>query len=608
MSLNTKKRFSLANLVLNISKAEWPRVRSTWLLSFLFRVGFVIGWSTLTGIFVSRFGIQKLPILFIANGIFIILGTIFYADIVKKVKREWLMIVTAVTAALFLFGATFFAKNNDVMFFTLLLFAESVLLTQLNIVISLFREELFSPLESERTFPVIESAETIGSIAGGLIIAIGTFYIPVYKFIFIWIVALTLIVPVVMHANYSFPKIPCFRKKKPDKEIGAENVFKRVKKSIQHLRAIPFLKALFVVILVQWIFVNILEFQYTKAIEQVVSHTEEESLVFHEYGRIFNVSLLTDIGAGDNEELSTVPNKASESLSAENYKEKALVQKLGSLHILFGGFALLMQLFLAGRLLQSLGVTGGMLIYPVIMMFSLIGMFFKFGFTSALITKTNFEIGNVIHKNAYHSSYYALGQGIREEARESLEGFVRPLGGIVGMALLLVVQSVFTDKTLTMWINVILMALIFIIFATTLEMQGKYTQLSKKMLLFGKDDAEKWDAVEILGQKGHTNASKILMEALASNVNEPELRAKIIGTLGVGGDMYSLPVLLDHFHDPNRALRLEAVRAVENYKKLLEIDPNDKETNYNLSVIYKRLSDAETSQLYYNKYLQSNNP
>src|SRR3989338_3870392 len=55
---------------------------------------------------------------------------------------------------------------------------------------------------------------------------------------------------------------------------------------------------------------------------------------------------------------------------------------------------------------------------------------------------------------------------------------------------------------------------------------------------------------------------------MASNVNEPELRAKIIGTLGVGGDMYSLPVLLDHFHDPNRALRLEAVRAVENYKKV----------------------------------------
>ncbi|KKT72794.1 MAG: ATP/ADP translocase-like protein, partial [Candidatus Peregrinibacteria bacterium GW2011_GWA2_44_7] len=255
-------KFSLISHVLNINRKEWPRVRVSWLITFFFRVGFVVGWTTLTGMFVARFGIEKLPLLFLVNGFFIILGTLFYSDIVEKVKREWLIIITTITAAIFLFIATFFALSSNVLFFTFLLFAESILLTQLNILISLYREEMFSPLESERTFPIIESSETIGSIFAGLIITFGSDMIAVHKFIFVWIIALTLIVPIIFYSNSALPKLPVFSPKRNRKQlIGETNIVQRLKKSVYHVQTIPFLKGLFLVVLLQWIFINILEFQ-----------------------------------------------------------------------------------------------------------------------------------------------------------------------------------------------------------------------------------------------------------------------------------------------------------------------------------------------------------
>ncbi len=42
--------------------------------------------------------------------------------------------------------------------------------------------------------------------------------------------------------------------------------------------------------------------------------------------------------------------------------------------------------------------------------------------------------------------------------------------------------------------------------------------------------------------------------------------------------------------------------AIASYQKVLELDPNDKETNYHLYQIYKKLADETTAQKYYSKF------
>ncbi|MEK7528437.1 MAG: MFS transporter [Patescibacteria group bacterium] len=555
--------------LLNVTRKEWPRVWVSWFINFLFRFGFVVGWSMLTGMFVSRFGIEKLPILFIVNSVCIIIGTLFYSTIIERIRREWLMIGTVISAAILLVAATLFISSSTVLFFSFLLFAESVLLTQLNIIIISFREELFSPLESERVFPVIESSETIGGIIAGITVTLGASYFPVYKLIFIWVIALVLIVPIILYANRILATLPGLEEndetdlESDDSECG---LLARVRSGIDSIRKIPFLKGLLVVILLHWLFVNVLEFQYTKAVEQVVTDNHEETLVFHEYGRIFNISLLTDPGGvtGDHSVEVEAPAVIIPSV------ESALVKKLGSLQILFGVLALGMQLFLTSRLLHSLGIVGSLLLYPVIMLLSLVGLFLKFGFTSAVITKANFEIANIIQRNAYHSSYYALKNKIRERAREFLEGFIRPIGGIIGMGILIFLQSSFSGKILTGWINMILVMIMFVMFFVLLKLKERYTLLSKHMLFEEKDELERWDAVEILGQHGHVGSTDILINAFRKFSDDDELRAKIIRTIGESKDFEALPIIVDAFTDPSYEVRFEAVRALRNFKDIGE--------------------------------------
>src|SRR3989338_6259963 len=99
---------SLTSRILNITPHERKRVAVSWLLSFFYRVGFVVGWTSITAMFIAKYGIAYFPILFIFNSIFIIFGTAFYSQIVLKIEQNRLIMFTVLAAVLMLFGATLF--------------------------------------------------------------------------------------------------------------------------------------------------------------------------------------------------------------------------------------------------------------------------------------------------------------------------------------------------------------------------------------------------------------------------------------------------------------------------------------------------------------------
>ena len=134
------------NKILNLSEREWPRVAVAFSMTFLTRFGFIIGWSAMLATFLTKVGIEQLPILFLANAMLVMLGTIVFRRFLHKINRELLIVFIILGAVAFMLSSIFFVETNHVLFFSLLLISSAVLLGQLMILLSLFYEDLFTPL------------------------------------------------------------------------------------------------------------------------------------------------------------------------------------------------------------------------------------------------------------------------------------------------------------------------------------------------------------------------------------------------------------------------------------------------------------------------------
>lgn len=586
ITISSPIRLSFISKLLNVSKAEIGRVSTCWFLNFFLRFAFVIGWTVLTGMFVSRFGIANLPYLFITNALFIIFGTALYSEVVHRVKKEILIIASVLLAALALLIAQFFSGHW--LFFAFLIIAESVFLSQLYILIGLFAEHLFSPLESQRTFPVIESSETLGALFGGLFVAMTASHIPAYKFIYVLILLLLLMIPIIFIFKKT-QKIPSLDSSK-NKDPLFKNVsqLKRITEGARLMQKKPFLKALVAIVLCQWIFIGLLEFQYTKAVEQSVSHSEEPLIVTEEAK--FSFSLVTN------------KNLYKQSFTAEPHHgvklfetESKLIQNLGSLHVLFGASALFIQLLIASRLISTLGVAGSILLHPVVMIFSLIGLTLQFGFPMAVLARNNFEISNVIFRSAYHSSFYVILENFRSEAKEFLEGLVRPFGSVIGMLLLILCARIYTDSKFVLSVNELMTFTALVMIWAGIHFQKHYTQLAKRHLLTEESGPEKLHAIEILSQKGHDHAALALTKFLYSPNENVFCKMAVLKALGNIGDYDSIPAILDAFKDKSKRVRKAAILALMSFKGLNKNFSNKVIFQYKIISSLKELFKREIS-------------
>ncbi|MBI4975149.1 hypothetical protein HZC20_00580, partial [Candidatus Peregrinibacteria bacterium] len=387
------RKISILNKIFNVNGGQWSKISFSWTINFLYRAAFVICWTMILTVFVGRFGISYLPHLFVINAFFTVLGSIFYSVFIDQFKKEHILAVTVVIAIFITAVANSFARENVILFLALLLVVISVFLNQFKIISNGYSEEMFNPVESERAFPLIETSEVVGGIAAGIAIAVFS-DIPIKDFIYLFVAILIATIPCLILCENICKKELKIRK---EKEFESKGILSKFKKELSSARHIKFIKGLFLIVLVQWILFNLLEFQYTKAIYQDIS------------------GLILDSGSGF---------------------EHAFAHELGAMFVLFNVFALVVQIFLGSRFITSLGVIGSMLIHPIITFFSLFGLMFSFGFSSAVFAKNNFTITTTIYTNSYHSAYYAVKESLREHTREFLEGIVRPIGAISGMILL----------------------------------------------------------------------------------------------------------------------------------------------------------------------------
>jgi len=508
--------------------------------------------------FVNRIGIDQLPVLFIVNALLVILGTILFSGFIEKIRKEILIIINILLAAILLITSTLFIIYSNWIFFGLVLVAESIILAQLNILIALFVEEFFTPLESQRTFPIIESSETIGAIAGGLIISLFAHQIPSYKFIYIWVLLIMLVIPIMLSFRRLSTDIPVFEQKEEH-----ESGFKKIKENFKRSQKSPFLKGLIVVIMLQWMFANILEFQFTKSVQQNVYNEQEETIVYEDnIEDTFKASIL------EVEEVANEIEQHTETTTAQTTEEGDLTAKLGLLQIIFGAATLAMQLLISSRILKSLGIVKSMRIHPLISTLNVIAMTLRFNILTASFAKGIGEMTGLLFMNAYHSSYYAFKENLRDQLKELFEGIIKPCGAILGMSLVIMLENYFAGPDLTMTINMVLISITVVSTALISSLQNKYTEESQKNLEKGNSAHTRINAIEILAQKGHKMDYQKLIKLIQRDTEEEEIKLKAIDTLKQIKDPQIVPDIITCLHSPSSNIRLAIVDLIGEFKDL----------------------------------------
>jgi len=533
------KKISLVNRILNVADHEWPRIALSWTLQFISRIGFIVGWTVTVAMFISRMGIEKLPLLFVANAVLIIGGSIIYSYLIPKIKRPLLISYTALLGGLLLIVASLFSFNNDWAFFGLIVLSQAVLLYQLNILIALFTEDLFSPLESQRAFPLITTAETIGGILGGLMVGVLSSYIPSYKFIYLWVLIIFLIVPTIMTSKVYSEGLPILKTHRKERRLRNKmshtRLFKKLKIVIRKIKKTPFLQGLVLVVLLQYMLFNIMEFQYTKAIqEEVMTHS--------------------DHGLGI---------------------ENELTKDLGILLMVFSSGSFLVQLLLASRILTSLGVIGTLLLHPFMTLLNLAGMSYNFNFLSATIGRSNFEITGKLFHTAYHSSYYAISETIRDHVKEFMDGIVKPFGAILGFGLIYLAQYVTSGAEETLMLNMFMIAITLGMGIRLIFLQENYTDITYQNLETSGELHTRLDAIEILSQKGHAFETEKLIKYLVNKKEKDIVRLKILEALKGYQDPETIPEILECLESENTEVRLAAIETLQKFTILEKENRNN---------------------------------
>ncbi|KKR06992.1 MAG: PBS lyase HEAT domain-containing protein [Candidatus Peregrinibacteria bacterium GW2011_GWC2_39_14] len=538
---NTNKNtqnLSFFDRILNIYPHERSRVMICWGVRFIYRMAFILAWTMILSIFTARYHADKLPFLFVTHALLFILGSLVHMHLIQKYHNDKLIISIVVSAVFALVFALILLPYSFNLYLLLLLFVESFLIIQLTVFFDTFTERFFTPLESQRTFPLVESADTVAGIMSGLIFIYFSVIMPITYFAWILIGLLCALIPLVIHFKSftkSIPGIKLLHIENPNKKTFTNNIKNKVRLFHQH----SFAKNLMFIILLQYAFLIFVEYIYTGAVVSFSSHKE----------------LLPEATIG---------------------MENALAHTFGLLQLVFSCVTLLMQMFIGSRLISWLGIIGSMILYPVVMLMSMVGLVLRFEFFTVALTKINSEITSVLSRNSYQASYYAFREEESEEFRQFIDGMMRPLGTMCGAILLICVQIFVSEKFSNLTIVSVMLCLMVIDLVIVISSHKIYTKNSISALL-SKDEEidERLKSVEILMQKGHSEVEQIFLKCLIDPENPPLLKIKLLHAIAKVKYFDAIPEVISLLSHPQKEMRMAAIETIRSFQKLEYFDKNE---------------------------------
>jgi hypothetical protein len=243
-------------------------------LAFLLMLGWAFGRAGKTGYFIKEVGADKLAYMYIVGSLLAIGVSIMYSSVVDRLARHRFLIVQLAGACvLLILFRLIISFNMSWTPYAVFALADLIVMISFFMHFWTFANDIFDPREGKRLFPLVGSAGLIGTIAGGLLVKPVVSIIGTVNLMIVWAVIMGLAIPVVLwldstaRANSLMPST-----KSSDEHSEEEEGFLQRLSSIWQ---VPLLRNLTYLAIPMWLVINIVDYQYFLAMDEVFDDQDQ---------------------------------------------------------------------------------------------------------------------------------------------------------------------------------------------------------------------------------------------------------------------------------------------------------------------------------------------
>jgi len=355
--------------------------------------GMAIGRGTTDALFFKRYGIEYLPIMYIILGFLLFLTSTIYAAFADRLPPEkFFKILNAILILLLLcawLSMSYFSFEHIYPIYFLIYEIASELLV---IHATLYLAKNMDALQAKRLTPVILAGSQIGTIIGGLFLALSAPLLGVQNLLIVWCVLLGIsIMMIIWHHS----------------RTGNSLYFRHQRRNANKLK------------------------QSVHDISVGVKFMNKSDLVrFSSFALFFMVIVFYILCYSTNKIYNSV-FKTEESLTAF----------YGVLVVVTNSLALLLQLFVTSRVIKHFGIKKVNLFFPFSTILCYIALIFSFTLPAGILTSINKDSIMPAFRNPVRNLFYnALPSYIQGRARAMSVVIVIPLALLVCGGILWLVQ------------------------------------------------------------------------------------------------------------------------------------------------------------------------
>ena len=381
--------------ILLIKPGEGRQVSFFIVLLVCLGAGMAIGRGSADVLFLKRYGIEYLPVMYLILSVALALCFTLYSAFVDRIASERFFYFLLSTEVLVLFGFWLAIAYGDIQSVYPAYFIFYELVSELVLVHATFYvAQSLDTLQSKRLTSLILAGYQMGMIIGGLFFAMLMPSIGVEHSMLIWsgLLMLSVTMLFVWHRRYGVSAffIP------PSKTRGSQVVaaLQEVSKGVQFVRQSPLLRsaslALFFMVLMFYVLTYSVNKIYTESFES----------------------------------------------------EAALAMFFGMLVAGTNLLAVVLQAFVSGRVIEKIGVRKAKLIYPLLTVLSYVLLLISPGFYMALIASVNNGSMMPAFRNPSRQMFFnVLPDYMKGRARATSVALVLPLALFICGALILYLQT-----------------------------------------------------------------------------------------------------------------------------------------------------------------------
>ena len=483
---------------LDIRRDEVAKVGITWTMVALISVGYAIGWSAVHSMLVKRLGVDYLPYTYIGISVLGMIGSSVYLSLADALRRDRLLILFCVATGATLLVARLLVSARPegdagataplLIFFAAVFFAQGVGNAVLGTQVWTIINDLLRPAQGRRIYPLLGTAGTLGGIAGGASIQALAGWLGTANLVVVWALCVLALIPLTWALRARFgAELRGLRPGAARRESSAE----RLRQGWRFFLTSPMAMTLGFIAVMFWVVGSVADFQYTRIMNDSFPSEDKLAGYYGIYTIVINVS------------------------------------------------GLLVQTLLSSYLIRRTGVARGLLALPATALAGFVAISGWFAFWPGLLMRYAWDmVGMTVQGNSYQLALNAIPADLRARVRGFIEGFLNPLGGVLGGIAILVLRQTFDAAAASrggpdpVTLAGALLAIAWIV--VVWRARRHYMDLVEANLA-SADKRTAMDAIDCLEEPGNARAIALLRKVGASR--DGEKRSAAIRVWGnIGGD------------------------------------------------------------------------